>query len=74
LSIVRDLLLYAAGFVFLTCNPHVNVNGLVISVLGDLYFLFSMFIEVKRFLRTFVEQYQEDMKRVPRKFSRRSYR
>jgi hypothetical protein len=50
-----------AGIVFLTCNLHVTVNSLAISVLGDLYFLFGIFIAEKRFLRTFVELYQEYM-------------
>jgi protein-S-isoprenylcysteine O-methyltransferase Ste14 len=42
------------------------VNGLTITVLADLYFIFGMFIEERRFLKIFGEQYREYMKQVPR--------
>lgn len=58
--------LYAAGMVFVTFNPHVTVNGLTFTVLADLYFLFGMFIEERRFLHIFGERYREYMKEVPR--------
>jgi len=58
--------LYVAGLVIFTFSPRITVNGLIITVLADLYFLFGMFIEERRFLRIFGDQYREYMKRVPR--------
>jgi protein-S-isoprenylcysteine O-methyltransferase Ste14 len=58
--------LYLAGIVIFTFNPEITVNGLAIAVLADLYFLFGVFIEERRFLHIFGDQYQEYMKRVPR--------
>jgi len=58
--------LYVAGLVIFTFSPRITVNGLTITVLADLYFLFGMFIEERRFLKIFGEQYREYMKKVPR--------
>ena len=58
--------LYVAGIIIFTFSPHFTVNGLTITVLADLYFLFGMFIEERRFVRIFGEQYREYMKKVPR--------
>ncbi|HUI44413.1 MAG TPA: isoprenylcysteine carboxylmethyltransferase family protein [Nitrospirota bacterium] len=58
--------LYFAGLVIFTFNPHVTFNTLTVTVLADLYFLFGMFIEERRFLEIFGDQYREYMKRVPR--------
>jgi steroid 5-alpha reductase family enzyme len=58
--------LYVAGIIIFTFSPHITVNGLTITVLADLYFLFGMFIEERRFVRIFGNQYREYMKRVPR--------
>lgn len=58
--------LYVAGLIIFTFSPRITVNGLVITVLADLYFLFGMFIEERRFVRIFGSQYREYMKRVPR--------
>ncbi|MEK6744140.1 MAG: hypothetical protein AABZ15_11035 [Nitrospirota bacterium] len=66
--------LYAAGLVIFTFSPHITVNGLVITVLADLYFLFGMLIEERRFLRIFGDQYREYMKKVPRMVPRFSHR
>jgi protein-S-isoprenylcysteine O-methyltransferase Ste14 len=57
--------LYVAGLVIFTFSPRITVNGLTITVLADLYFIFGMFIEERRFLRIFGEQYREYMKKVP---------
>lgn len=62
--------LYVAGLIIFTFSPVVTVNGLVITILADLYFLFGMFIEERRFLRIFGNQYREYMKKVPRMFPR----
>ena len=58
--------LYLAGIIIVTFNPRVTVNGLTITALADLYFLFGVFIEERRFLKIFGDQYREYMKRVPR--------
>jgi methanethiol S-methyltransferase len=58
--------LYVAGLIIFTFSPNFTVNGLAISVLADLYFLFGMFIEERRFIRIFGDQYREYMKQVPR--------
>ena len=57
--------MYLAGIVIFTFNPHITVNRLTITILADLYFIFGMFIEERRFLRIFGDQYREYMKRVP---------
>ena len=57
--------LYVAGIIIFTFSPRITVNGLTISVLADLYFLFGMFIEERRFLKIFGDQYREYMKKVP---------
>jgi uncharacterized membrane protein len=58
--------IYLAGIVIFTANPDITVNGLMISVLADVYFLFGALIEERRFLRIFGDQYREYRKRVPR--------
>jgi len=58
--------LYVAGIIIFTFSPHITVNGLTITVMADLYFLFGMFIEERRFVKIFGDQYREYMKRVPR--------
>ena len=62
--------LYVAGLIIFTFSPRFTVNGLTIAVLADLYFIFGMFIEERRFVRIFGENYREYMKRVPRIFPR----
>jgi len=58
--------LYVAGIIIFTFSPHITVNGLTITILADLYFVFGMLIEERRFLKIFGEQYREYMKKVPR--------
>ncbi len=58
--------LYLAGIVLFTFNPVMTVNGLTVTILADLYFLFGALIEERRFLVIFGEEYREYMKRVPR--------
>jgi methanethiol S-methyltransferase len=57
--------MYLAGIVIFTFNPHVTVNSLVISVLADLYFLFGMLVEERRFLEIFGDRYREYKVKVP---------
>ena len=58
--------LYVASIIIFTFSPNITVNGLTITVLADLYFLFGMFIEERRFLTIFGDQYREYMTKVPR--------
>lgn len=64
--------LYVAGMAFVTLNPRVTVNGLTFTVLADLYFLFGMFMEERRFVKIFGDQYREYMQKVPRMVPRLS--
>jgi methanethiol S-methyltransferase len=58
--------LYLAGIIIFTFEPNITVNGLTVTVLADLYFLFGSFIEERRFIRTFGNRYREYQGRVPR--------
>lgn len=58
--------LYFAGLLIFTFNAHITINSLTVTVLADAYFLFGMFIEERRFLKIFGDQYRVYMKRVPR--------
>ena len=58
--------LYLSGIVLFTFNPFVTVNRLTVTIIADLYFIFGMFIEERRFLKIFGDQYYEYMKHVPR--------
>ncbi len=50
--------LYVAGIILFTFNPRVTEVSLTVTVLADCYFLFGMFIEERRFLRIFGEEYR----------------
>jgi methanethiol S-methyltransferase len=58
--------LYLAGIVYFTFDPHVTMNGLTVTALADLYFVFGMMIEERRFIKMYGDQYREYRKRVPR--------
>jgi steroid 5-alpha reductase family enzyme len=58
--------MYLAGLVIFTFSPIITVNGLTITVMADLYFLFGVYIEERRFLRSFGDEYREYMRQVPR--------
>ena len=58
--------MYLAGMVIFTFSPIITVNGLTVTVLADFYFLFGVFIEERRFLRSFGDEYREYMRQVPR--------
>jgi protein-S-isoprenylcysteine O-methyltransferase Ste14 len=62
--------LYVAGLIIFTFSPRMTVNNLTITVLADLYFIFGMFIEERRFLKIFGDQYREYMTKVPRMIPR----
>ncbi len=58
--------MYLGAILFFTFEPRISVNGLTVTVLADLYFIWGAFIEERRFLRMFGDQYREYMKKVPR--------
>jgi len=58
--------MYVAGMVIVTFSPVVTVNGIALTIMADLYFLFGMLIEERRFLKIFGDQYRDYMKHVPR--------
>jgi protein-S-isoprenylcysteine O-methyltransferase Ste14 len=66
--------MYLAGMVIFTFSPIITVNGLTVTVLADFYFLFGVFIEERRFLSSFGEEYREYMKHLPRLIPKMFYR
>ena len=66
--------MYLAGLVIFTFSPIITVNGLTVTVLADFYFLFGVFIEERRFLRLFGDEYREYMRQVPRLIPKMFYR
>ncbi|GBE02709.1 hypothetical protein BMS3Bbin06_00448 [bacterium BMS3Bbin06] len=58
--------LYLAGIIIFTFEPDITRNGLTVTVLADLYFLFGILTEERRFIKRFGEEYLRYMKRVPR--------
>ena len=62
--------LYLAGIIFFTFHPNITTNGLAVTVLADLYFIFGAVLEERRFIGAFGDEYREYMKRVPRLFPR----
>ncbi len=66
--------MYLAGIVIFTFNPYLTRNSLTISGFADLYFLFGAFIEERRFVVIFGDQYREYVKRVPRLIPKILYR
>jgi len=65
--------MYLAGLVIVIFNPILTMNGLTFSLLAGLYFLFGVFIEERRFVEIFGDQYREYMKRVPMLIPRMLY-
>lgn len=63
-SVVRHPL-YLAGIIIFTFIPACTVNRTVISVLADIYFLWGAWIEDKRMLDQFGQEYCNYMKSVP---------
>ncbi len=58
--------MYLAGIVIVTFSPILTTSGLTFTLLADSYFLFGVFIEERRFLKIFGDEYREYMERVPR--------
>lgn len=58
--------LYSAGIIIMTFSPTFTRTWITVSVLADLYFIFGAFIEEKRYIRQFGEEYLLYMQEVPR--------
>jgi len=58
--------LYFVGIVIMTFSPTFTRNWITVSVLSDLYFIFGAFIEERRYISYFGEEYLLYMKEVPR--------
>lgn len=58
--------LYLAGIIIFTFEPNITRNWLAVSILADIYFIFGAFMEEKRLIKTFGDEYVEYMKQVPR--------
>lgn len=63
-SVVRHPL-YLAGIMIFTFSPDITRNWLTVRVLADIYFILGAFIEEKRLLERFGEEYREYRKEVP---------
>ncbi len=58
--------LYTAGILIFTFIPVITVNWLTVTVLADLYFIYGAFIEERRLIKRFGQDYRKYMKKVPR--------
>ncbi|RJQ39873.1 MAG: isoprenylcysteine carboxylmethyltransferase family protein [Nitrospiraceae bacterium] len=58
--------LYLAGIIIFTFEPNITRNWLTVSILADIYFIFGAFMEEKRLIKIFGDEYIEYMKQVPR--------
>jgi protein-S-isoprenylcysteine O-methyltransferase Ste14 len=58
--------LYLAGIIIFTFEPNITRNWLAVSILADIYFIFGAFMEEKRLIKIFGDEYIEYMKQVPR--------
>ncbi|HBR21148.1 MAG TPA: hypothetical protein DD713_01045 [Nitrospiraceae bacterium] len=57
--------LYLAGIIIFTFEPNITRNWFAVSILADIYFIFGAFMEEKRLIKTFGDEYIEYMKHVP---------
>lgn len=63
-SIVRHPM-YLSGILIFTFNPSISINSLTITVLADVYLVFGAYIESKRYMVKFGNDYIKYMQRVP---------
>jgi protein-S-isoprenylcysteine O-methyltransferase Ste14 len=64
-SVVRHPM-YLAGILLFTFNHYITRNWLAVSVMADIYFVSGAFLEERRLIRRFGEEYRRYMERVPR--------
>ncbi len=65
--------MYLAAIILFTFEPRITVNGLTVTILADLYFLWGTYIEERRILQVFGDTYREYMKKVPRLIPRMAW-
>ena len=58
--------LYTAGILIFTFIPVITLNWLTVSVLAGLYFIYGAFMEERRLIKRFGQDYRDYMKKVPR--------
>lgn len=63
-SIVRHPM-YLAGILIFSFNPVITVNSIVITILADAYLVFGAWIESKRYLKLYGDEYRQYSQKVP---------
>ncbi len=63
-QIVRNPM-YLGGVLIFTFEPNITRNWLTVSILADLYFIWGAWVEQRRMLERFGDQYRDYMKEVP---------
>jgi protein-S-isoprenylcysteine O-methyltransferase Ste14 len=58
--------LYLAGILVFTFNPYITRNWLTVSAMAVIYFLIGAFLEERRLLARFGDEYRRYAERVPR--------
>lgn len=58
--------LYLAGIIIFTVNPIITRNWLTVQILADIYFIYGAFVEEKRLIERFGDEYRRYMEKVPR--------
>jgi protein-S-isoprenylcysteine O-methyltransferase Ste14 len=58
--------LYLAGIMIFTFEPNITRNWLAVSALADAYFIYGAFVEERRLIGRFGDEYRRYMKEVPR--------
>jgi protein-S-isoprenylcysteine O-methyltransferase Ste14 len=57
--------MYLGGLLIFTFEPNITRNWLTVSILADMYFIWGAWIEQKRMIGRFGEEYRNYMKKVP---------
>jgi protein-S-isoprenylcysteine O-methyltransferase Ste14 len=65
--------MYLAGIMIFTFEPNITRNWLTVSVLADIYFIIGAFIEERRLIKRFGDEYIQYMKEVPRFIPKRIF-
>ncbi len=57
--------LYLAGIMIFTFEPNITRNGIAVSILADLYFIYGAFSEERRLISRYGKEYEEYRMKVP---------